>query len=144
MFVASGLWHGAGFSFLIWGFYHALLVLLYHFTSRWWDFFPLWSRIAVTFVLVSLGWPLFDIGARGYFNLVSVLSLSAPPSGIFGLQESLYLAGLMFVIFCVREDRFVYSRSPWGFLESPVTQALTLTTCLIFINFSKTFIYFRF
>jgi len=34
-FVLSGIWHGAGLNFLLWGMYHGLLVCGYRFWSLW-------------------------------------------------------------------------------------------------------------
>ena len=50
VFLASGLWHGAAWTFVLWGLYHALLLIAlrkYH------------LGMAVTFVLVTFGWILF-------------------------------------------------------------------------------------
>ncbi|MCB2185317.1 MAG: MBOAT family protein [Deltaproteobacteria bacterium] len=64
-FLLSGLWHGAGWNFVLWGGYHGLLVLAGRWKHRW-GLAPAapgpWRRawqVAVTFVLVSLGWLLF-------------------------------------------------------------------------------------
>ena len=34
VFVACGIWHGAGWNFIVWGAYHGALVILYHLTGR--------------------------------------------------------------------------------------------------------------
>ena len=31
----GGLWHGAGWTFVLWGFYHGLLLLLNHAWREW-------------------------------------------------------------------------------------------------------------
>ena len=33
VFALVGLWHGAGWNFVVWGLYHGALVMLYHFTA---------------------------------------------------------------------------------------------------------------
>jgi D-alanyl-lipoteichoic acid acyltransferase DltB (MBOAT superfamily) len=78
-FLISGLWHGAGWNFVLWGLYHGLLVLL----ERWWrQLAPRMLREASwlqpfkvlgTFGLVAVGWLMFretDLGwLLSYFRL---------------------------------------------------------------------------
>ncbi|MDR2791545.1 MAG: MBOAT family protein [Tannerellaceae bacterium] len=71
IFLLSGLWHGANWTFVLWGAYHALLflpLLLLHRNRRFRDVvaagrslptFGELFRMASTFVLVLLGWILF-------------------------------------------------------------------------------------
>ena len=55
----GGLWHGAALNFIAWGTYHgALLVGTHHGRERGWRL-PRPVAVAVTFVLVTLGWVLF-------------------------------------------------------------------------------------
>ena len=59
VFLASGLWHGAAWGFIIWGAYHGLfLVIERGFLSRWLDRI---GRFAVlyTFPVVVVGWVFF-------------------------------------------------------------------------------------
>jgi alginate O-acetyltransferase complex protein AlgI len=55
----GGLWHGANWTFIIWGCYHGVLLVLYRMTQRWWDPLPAPVRGALTFVLVVIGWVIF-------------------------------------------------------------------------------------
>lgn len=66
VFVVSGLWHGANWTFIIWGAIHGLLYLLEHYAKKVPIFnsegYPVWLRVLVkvkTFVLVSLAWVFF-------------------------------------------------------------------------------------
>jgi D-alanyl-lipoteichoic acid acyltransferase DltB (MBOAT superfamily) len=71
--VLGGLWHGAGFGFVLWGAYHGALLVI----QRLWSAarggapsrLPRWLRVFFTFHLVSAGWVLFraptlDVAAR--------------------------------------------------------------------------------
>lgn len=78
-FLLSGLWHGAGWNFILWGLYHGLLVV----AERWWRRLApralreaAWLRplkVLVTFALVAVGWLMFretDLGwLWSYFRL---------------------------------------------------------------------------
>ena len=55
----GGLWHGANWTFIIWGCYHGVLLLLYRMTQRWWDLLPAPARGTLTFILVVVGWVIF-------------------------------------------------------------------------------------
>ena len=60
-FVLSGIWHGAKWTFVAWGAYHGILMLLSVATEglRSRVRLPAWVRAAVTFHLVLAGWVLF-------------------------------------------------------------------------------------
>jgi alginate O-acetyltransferase complex protein AlgI len=55
----GGLWHGANWTFVIWGAYHGALLVLYRTFNHPWDRLPIVLRRWVTFALVILGWVLF-------------------------------------------------------------------------------------
>lgn len=55
----GGLWHGAAWTFVAWGAYHGLLLVLYRFTRPGWDALPAWVRRSAMWVLVVVGWVLF-------------------------------------------------------------------------------------
>lgn len=54
-----GLWHGAGWTFIVWGIYHGLLLVLYRQFSDEWAAGPRWLQRSVTFLLVLIGWTIF-------------------------------------------------------------------------------------
>ncbi len=61
VFTLCGLWHGAGWTFVVWGLYHGLLLILERATAmrnmtagQW-----AWLRRPLTFVLVVFGWVVF-------------------------------------------------------------------------------------
>ncbi len=55
----GGLWHGANWTFVIWGGYHGLLLALYRKFGATWDRLPPLFRQFAMFFLVLLGWVLF-------------------------------------------------------------------------------------
>ena len=54
-----GLWHGANWTFVLFGMYYGILIPLYYFTRNYWDWMNKYLRICLTFVIVSFGWILF-------------------------------------------------------------------------------------
>jgi alginate O-acetyltransferase complex protein AlgI len=55
----GGLWHGAGWTFLVWGAYQGTLLSLHRLWGRWWDPLPVAVRRAATFLLVAIGFVVF-------------------------------------------------------------------------------------
>jgi D-alanyl-lipoteichoic acid acyltransferase DltB (MBOAT superfamily) len=57
----GGIWHGSGWTFLLWGLLHGVLLSIVHLKNRYfgqWKL-PMVFAIPVTFVIVSLLWVLF-------------------------------------------------------------------------------------
>jgi alginate O-acetyltransferase complex protein AlgI len=61
----GGLWHGAAWTFVIWGAYHGLLLAAYRRFASVWDAWPAWFQRGLTFFLVIIGWTLFRAPSLG-------------------------------------------------------------------------------
>ncbi len=62
VFLASGLWHGASWSFVLWGAFHGLfLVLERGFLLKFYKAIGKFPSTLITFVLVMIGWVFFRI-----------------------------------------------------------------------------------
>lgn len=55
----GGLWHGANWTFVLWGLYHGLLLVGHRQLSAYWKMFPSLLRQLLMFILVVVGWVLF-------------------------------------------------------------------------------------
>jgi alginate O-acetyltransferase complex protein AlgI len=55
----GGLWHGAAWTFVVWGAYHGALLSVYRRWPAIWDEQPIWAQKTFTFLLAVLGWTLF-------------------------------------------------------------------------------------
>jgi len=95
----AGLWHGAGWTYVIWGTYHGVMLFMHHlFRSgikrRWRGG---WLGRAGTFLLVSLGWVMFradDLPAAvEYYK--RMFSIGASGSGFDSLVLVLILLGIV-------------------------------------------------
>ena len=83
--ILGGLWHGAAWNFVIWGFYQGLILVLYrYFGERGWRLadFPgkVWFKGIVMFCFVLYGWLIFraqNLDTIGIFTL----SIFAHPHG---------------------------------------------------------------
>jgi alginate O-acetyltransferase complex protein AlgI len=62
VFLASGLWHGASWSFVIWGAYHGLFLILERvFLEKVYNKAGKFISTAFTFLVVIIGWVFFRI-----------------------------------------------------------------------------------
>ena len=84
VWLLTGLWHGAGWNFVLWGgYYAALLILEKCCLLKAGEKLPLVLRRMLTMVLVMLGWALFyfeNLGALGAF--LGRLFTAVPSAGI--------------------------------------------------------------
>ncbi len=59
VFLASGIWHGANYTFILWGFFHGLLQIVERAAGRFFDRLPGIVRYIYTFAAVNVLWLLF-------------------------------------------------------------------------------------
>jgi alginate O-acetyltransferase complex protein AlgI len=147
VFVVCGLWHGAGFTFIIWGLFHALIVIFYHLNSKIWDAAPKIIQWMVTFSLVSFSWLFF---ALSYDNLSSAIASIWRIELTQGIKIT-YEMGIVVIVaalvcFFIKAERVAeYNNSNriisfgWGGLLGSI-----FFLSLLFVERSETFIYFRF
>ena len=153
----GGLWHGAAWTFVVWGAFHGAIITATHYlsglkvfapfnsgSSRWMGLF----KWAITFYLVMIGWVFFRATSfDGAMSLIADLhTFSGLPAAsevaiiIFGMT----ILGLLLMHLM---DRFVINSSdklekkPWLFWPLLVIGQLI---CLMIGEPSSEFIYFQF
>ncbi|MGE4219451.1 MAG: MBOAT family protein [Alphaproteobacteria bacterium] len=144
VFLACGFWHGAGWSFVLWGVYHAVLVLGYHFVRPVWDRMPAALQVAATYCLVILAWPLFFMDVGDYAVFLNVLVSPAGGDGIYSAKHWAFIAPILAWMFLTRERYWLYNEQRRALFDSPLVHAALATVSVLFISYSSTFIYFRF
>mgnify|MGYP006393273913 CR=1 FL=1 len=78
-FVIGGFWHGAGWTFIFWGFLHGIALIIHRVWSNFG--FKMWTWLAwfITFNFVNIAWIFFR--AKEWDDAVKVLG------GMFSLQN---------------------------------------------------------
>lgn len=155
IFLVSGLWHGANWTFVCWGAYHALLFLPYMLLGKTkvdssLDKMTLRkaANIFVTFVLVVIGWVIFrssDISeAYGYFtSIITNYSITPSTASLFDYR---YIVLLLLIEWLGRnyEQPFkVVHHIRFMPIRFAIYSASVLFV-LIFAAASQGFIYFQF
>jgi hypothetical protein len=71
-FVLGGLWHGAGWTFVFWGFIHGCALVVHRIWSCVGFKLPSWIGLMVTFNFINLSWVFFR--AKEWKDAIKVLS----------------------------------------------------------------------
>lgn len=130
VFLLSGMWHGANWTFVIWGLYHGLCVLTYGFIKprlkdrriaylsdllARYPSIPRWCGVIFTFHIVAFGWIFFRAnGIKNCFTIVSSLmtknwqffeTIDLVKNGRLGLNSSEFILSLILIVFlfCVEK-----------------------------------------
>lgn len=164
VFALSGLWHGADWTFVLWGLYHALLfiplILLgsnsYKDTAAPGRLLPSFKElvgIVVTFLFINFGWILFRAPDFSGFCDFTVRLFSPSLFSLSGLTMKMatmlmWCAGLMLVEWIQREREHVLQIDVYRIFTTQASRLL-LYALLAFVIFYfagqvQTFIYFQF
>jgi alginate O-acetyltransferase complex protein AlgI len=138
----GGLWHGASFSFAVWGLWHGLLLAGHRRLSRLGLRVPAVAAVALTFLLVTVGWVFFRM--RGAAEIEDVLSAMVGLNGIGSAPGKLVAlvalaAGLHFGL----PEEWRWRLSGWG-VRRVVPVGVLAALAVVFLNDTQRFIYFKF
>ncbi|MCY4061444.1 MAG: MBOAT family protein [Chloroflexi bacterium] len=119
VFAISGLWHGANWTFVIWGLYHGLLVALQTMLGAAWPkagpngLVSAVSRVLVTFMLVTFGWIFFRASSLWEIEYVlrhlfdfsqGVAGLTLPFAAGLLLPRAEFALSILLIAFIVATD----------------------------------------
>lgn len=156
VFLVSGLWHGANWTFVIWGALHGLFQVIYLNYTR---LFPAkaspswmakWANVLLVYVVVTFAWIFFRAESLSdaffyletfaqwdwSFNLVQISAEKGP----LNLVLSFFAIGLLLLSYRLPEDFILKKQS--HYLAFNVVAIFTII--LIGINGKAQFIYFQF
>ena len=155
-FFLCGLWHGASWTFVVWGLYHGLFLV---FDKIFWlDFqksLPGVFNNLVTFLLIMIGWGIFRAESltQVSFYLPALLGLSPSEDTFIYLNGNAQVSIIVGLAICFRSAipgfehaLTVYNRTTW---KQEYELAFTLVLLVVSIaklattSFSP-FLYFRF
>jgi D-alanyl-lipoteichoic acid acyltransferase DltB (MBOAT superfamily) len=150
-----GLWHGANWTFLIWGLYHASIIALYRLINI--KPIPYSGKVkkylgwSITLPLMMLGWiPFRAQSVQDTFMLWS--KIFNPNDYLWlGMRENTYIIAalslmaflLAYAFHSVKKD-FLVKRSAWAFMLATTGYTLGIYLIIIFLRPINQFIYFQF
>jgi alginate O-acetyltransferase complex protein AlgI len=147
----GGLWHGASWTFMLWGAYHGSLLALERMNRKrglgWW--LPRPVQIALTFVMVMLGWVLFRAPTIGSFSRMAQGLAGVNGWGVaFPLADAgaLSWATWMFclaLVFAAKNTWEIRWKPGWR-LALGLTVLFLLCAATFLVNTGSPFLYFQF
>ena len=158
VFLLSGLWHGASWSFLFWGAYHGMFLILDKlFLIKLLQKLPVLFRVAFSFFVVVIGWVFFRIEnittAFEYlgvlFNPTNFVAKYYDNSFLFFLMIAIVISFSTLLPIGKRIEKWIYEVQVFN--NSAFVLRFAIGVCLFLISsFFVTasdfnpFIYFRF
>ena len=147
----GGLWHGANWTFVLWGAYHGLLLALERMNGkkaygRW---IPRPAQVATTFALVMFGWALFRAPGLGcavrYFEGLFGMNgwgaaFPATDGGALNWAALALCAGIAFAAKNTWETALKPSWAAWFWLATLFVGSIAT----FLVNTSSPFLYFQF
>jgi alginate O-acetyltransferase complex protein AlgI len=165
----AGLWHGAGWTFVIWGGLHGLYLIINHQWKKCGILLPKTVNWSITFICVIVAWVFFRAGSvHDALTIVKAMgnvgNIALPASGVFeaklgilgnygikfmemnywhGTKEIIVLAGAIFVLtYCKNtQERLRELKPNWKWIG-----IVTIILVCGILSLSKTseFLYFQF
>lgn len=141
----GGLWHGAAWTFVIWGAYHGLLLVLYRRFSAPWDALPVWTQRAGMFLLALVGWTMFRAPTWGEATTL-ITRLFIPHDGIAVTGAGVLIGMLLIAGALAHFGRNAFELSHQWSRRGAYGLAVLLLFCLIRIYGAESspFLYFQF
>jgi alginate O-acetyltransferase complex protein AlgI len=155
-FLLSGLWHGANWSFVVWGAYHGFfLVLEKIFGLKWQKLLPIQINRIITMFLVMLGWGIFrarDINHAHYFMRALFDPLNYYGKFIYVSNNIIFFLGLSCLVTIIQwfvvdlKTSGVSLISGYGMIYKRIAIVCILLLALgkIAVSTYNPFLYFRF
>jgi alginate O-acetyltransferase complex protein AlgI len=151
-FLASGLWHGAAWTFVVWGAYQGVFITLERLgLDRVLARLPRWMGIGLTFLAVTVGWVLFrapDLPSAAAY--LAALARPGLPERFVIVTADQWCALVVGLAICLLPALPTFARPAWApTLPLPVRMALALpllvlTAAKVMTVAYNPFLYFRF
>ena len=163
VFVISGLWHGANWTFVVWGFYHAVLMtifMLLHLNTKY-EHVVAWNKwlptvkelfqMAITFFLVVIGWVIFraETIEQAFTYLSRMFTMSIFSVERFdGLRAFGFALIILFIEWLQRDKQHALEfpkRQPFNYrFVRWCSYFLVIMMIVLYSGGDQTFIYFQF
>jgi alginate O-acetyltransferase complex protein AlgI len=154
VFLLCGLWHGAGWTFIVWGAWHGFWLVVERAFGRkpFYASLPAWAQIAATFLLITVGWVIFraETLAEAGRMLAVMFTPTAAQGGSSLLAAMIYTRGhLLTMALCALlvfqpVQGFDWTRRLDWFRVLLQVLLFALSLMTIFAQSFRSFLYFQF
>lgn len=154
----GGLWHGASWTFVVWGGLHGIYLVLERFLKGWLGHLAIWKNSLIklslgilTFLLICITWVFFRANSfpQAWGIVTAMLGVvSLPASIVLGKQDLLIafavVASILIIHWLLRTQTLetVITKIPWWFTSSLI--AFMLYAIFTMPGEDRSFIYFQF
>ena len=154
VWMLTGMWHGAGWNFIIWGLYYGILLILDKYVLDKIKYFPKFIRRIITIIEIIVGWVIFSsdsvakiltnlkimfgFGGLGFVDINAVCLLRT--------NLVLLLVCLLLCMGCAKKlYKFIENKKIAMILIPAVNTFLFLLCCMFLVTQSyNPFLYFQF
>ena len=160
-FLVSGLWHGAAWTFVLWGLLHGLFNALERVFAKPLSRVPHWVRVGCTFLIVNALWVLFraesfQSAATVYRGMADVSNLAFAQVGTLAvdgfvgvpnLLNAIYVVGILaaLAVVCFRCKNSCQMLEEFTCRKSALwATAILFCIALVHLSRESVFIYFNF
>ena len=141
----GGLWHGAAWTFVVWGAYHGLLLIAYRQIAPFWDGLPTWVRRPSMWLAVIVGWVFFR---STDFTMAAVLlqKMFVPADGLLVPNAGLAMVALAIAGWWATVGPNPFEMAHSRSFRRDLVLATAMGACVAIIAGSRSspFLYFQF
>lgn len=147
IFLVSGIWHGAGWTFILWGVCHGLASIVH----RMWQTTGIklnrvlaWS---MTFLFIVFTWVLFRASSLSQAKEVLTAMIDWRTLSVSALVDHVYeiviLLALLFVCLCFKNSNTLMEEKRYSWGKATVLAGMTVCA-LLFLDRVQEFLYYQF
>lgn len=144
-FLLGGIWHGAGWTFVLWGMLHGAALVIHRLWKRWGFALPRWLAWFITFQFINITWIFFR--ARHWSDAVKVLKAMFGRTGIYFstiyAESAALVAVCLLIALAASNSRELAERFRPGWTNALFASSLFATSILYFNTITE-FLYFNF
>lgn len=150
VFLLSGLWHGANWTFVLWGLLHGVANVIYRMFRKFFDRLPAFLTGCMTFAFVNIAWVIFRsdsiLESKYFFGhlLKGGPGLLLPEiQQVFPINGYLFLLGALLLTFFAKNTHELVHQTRARALFA-IVDVILLTLSVISLSQISTFLYYNF
>lgn len=156
VFIVSGFWHGANWTFIVWGALHGAYLIGHIIINKLlqktnYSFKPTvvksFFQITTTYLLVSLAWVFFRAASisDAFYIIKSIFKISGSEHAAFAINDTeIWFSVLLIVLLCIKEWFYLTIPTKNTFWFWPVFISIVFVCYFFGVFNNKQFIYFQF